>query len=123
MDAIKAFFDDPLVIPLYGLLAVAVIGMLLGIYRSIQQKTFDWTKLPGILDGTVLQKVIPLALLGIASFFMADAAKTGMQAAYAGLVATAYAAEIKSLIDKVTGSFIATTAQQDKGLAPMPDRS
>ena len=116
MDAIAQFLNDPLVVPLYGLLAVSVIGMLLGMYRAYQQGTFDWQKVPGILDSTVLQKIIPLALLGVASFFMADAAKTGMQAAYAGLVATAYAGEIKSLIEKVTGGFTATTSAQDKGI-------
>jgi hypothetical protein len=122
MDAVTQFLNDPLVAPLYGLLVVAVIGMLLGIYQSARQGAFDWKKLPGILDGTVLQKMIPLAALGIASFFVSDAAsKTGMQVAYGGLVAAAYAAEIKSLIEKVTGGFVATNTAQDKGLAPMPE--
>ena len=120
MDAIAQVLNDPLVVPLYGLLAVSVIGMLLGMYRAYQQGTFDWKKVPGLLDSTVLQKIIPLALLGVASFFMADAAKTGMQAAYAGLVATAYAGEIKSLIEKVTGGFTATTTAQDKGIVAPP---
>ena len=119
MDQIKLFINDPLVAPLYGLLIVAVLSMLLGVYRSIQQKAFDWAKLPGILDSTVLQKVIPLAALGITTFMVTDStAKAALTLAYAGGCATALAGEVADFISKATGGFVATTKAEDKQTNP-----
>jgi hypothetical protein len=113
---ITDFLNNPLVAPLYALLVVAIVDMLLGVYRSIQQGVFDWKKLPQILDSTVLQKVIPLAGLGVASYFVADGnLKTGLELAYITGASAALAAEVASLISKATGSFVATTVAQDKG--------
>jgi hypothetical protein len=118
MDEVTKFLNDPLVAPLYGLLVLSLIDMLLGIYRSIQTKTFDFQKLPGILDSTVLQKVIPLAALGIAAFFITDgAAKGALQAAYVAGTVAALASEVTSVIRKVTGDYVPSTLAQDKGLA------
>lgn len=116
MTQITDFLNNPLVAPLYALLVITMVDLLLGVYRSFQQGTFDWAKLPQILDSTVLQKVIPLAALGVASYFVTDnAAKTGLQAAYIAGAVAALAAEVASLITKVTGGYTATTKAQDKG--------
>lgn len=121
MTEITAFINDPLVAPLYALLVISIIDLLLAVYRSIQAKAFDWRKLPEILDSMVLSVVIPLAALGAASFFVTDpAAKTALQGAYVAGAAAALAAAVASLIKKVTGSYIATTMDQDKGLTPKP---
>lgn len=109
MDAIKLFLNDPLVAPLAGLLILSVVDFLLGIYRSIQGGVFDWEKLPAILDSTVLQKVIPLAALGVAAFFITDpTAKAALQVAYVGGCAAALASEVASMIQKITGGYTAT---------------
>lgn len=129
MEQISDFINDPLVAPIYGLLVIALLDMLLGIYRSIQDGAFDWQKLPQLLDSVVLQKIIPLAALGVAAFFVSDgAAKTALQAAYVAGAGAALAAEVASLIRKVTGSYQPTTLAQDKGLTPYvaptgPDRT
>ena len=121
MEQVIAFINDPMVAPLYGLLVTALLGMALGVYRSVQQGTFDLKKLPGVLDSTILQKIIPLAALGAASFFVAPGApKDALTVAYLTGCATAYAGEIAALIDKAKGTFIATTVAQDKGVAPLP---
>jgi hypothetical protein len=113
---ITDFLNNPLVAPLYALLVITIVDLLLGVYRSIQQGVFDWGKLPQILDSTVLQKVIPLAGLGIASYFVTDgAAKTALEAAYIAGAVAALAGEVATLIQKVTGSFVATNLAQDKG--------
>lgn len=115
------FLAGPLVAPLYGLLVVSALGMALGIYRSIQQDVFDPKKLPGILDSTVLRKIVPLAVLGIAAASTAAGpAQTGLLAAYTGATLTAYAAEVTALIEKVTGAFVATTKDQDTGIVKTP---
>lgn len=117
IEQIEKFINDPLVAPLYALLIVSFVDFLLAVYRSIQQQVFDWKKLPEILDSMVLKVVIPLAALGVASFFVTDAtAKTGLQAAYVAGCATALAGAVAALINKVTGSYTATTKEQDKGL-------
>lgn len=109
MDAVKEFLNDPLVAPLYGLLILTLVDFLLGIYRSVQQKVFDWQKLPAILDSAVLQKFIPLAALGVAAFFVTEpTAKTALQAAYIGGAGAALAAEVAAMIQKITGNYTAT---------------
>jgi uncharacterized membrane protein len=122
MEQIGQFINDPLVAPLYASLVISAIDFLLAIYRSIQQHVFDPRKLPEILDSMVLSVVIPLAALGVASFFVTDpTAKTALQAAYVAGAATALAGAVASLIRKVTGAYVATTKAQDKGV-PEPFR-
>jgi len=117
MQPIADFLNDPLVAPLYGLIVVALIDMGLGIYRSIQQRVFDFQKLPGILDATVLQKVIPLAALGIAAFFVTDGtAKSALEVAYAAGAVAALAAEVTAIIRKVAGNYAPTTLAQDRNM-------
>lgn len=119
MDQVATFLNDPLVAPLYALLVVALIDFLLGMYRAFQQGAFDWQKLPGVLDSTVLQKVVPLAALGAAAFLVTDpTAKTGLQAAYVIGCTTALAGEVASFIQKITGGFTATTKAQDRAAIP-----
>ena len=116
MEQIETFLNDPLVAPLYGLLIVTGLDFLLGVFRSIQQKVFDWQKLPEVLNSTVLEKVVPLAALGVASFFVTDStAQTGLQAAYVAGSAAALAGAVASFIQKIAGSYTATTKEQDRG--------
>ena len=116
MTQITDFLNNPLVAPLYALLVISLLDLLLGIYRSIQQGAFDWAKLPSVLDSMVLQKFIPLAVLGIASYFVTDGtAKTALEVAYIGGAGAALAGAFADLISKATGSFTATTVAQDKG--------
>lgn len=116
MQPIADFLNDPLVAPLYGVLVIALLDMLLGIYRAIQGRVFDWQKLPQMLDSVVLQKVIPLAALGVAAMFVTEgAARTALQAAYVAGAGAALAAETAALIKKVSGSYEPTTIAQDRG--------
>jgi len=109
MDQIHQFVNDPLVAPLWALLVISVVDFLLAVYRSVQQKVFDFRKLPEILDSMVLSIIIPLAALGAASFFVTEpAAQAGLQAAYIAGSAAALAAAIASLIKKVTGGYVAS---------------
>ncbi len=107
--ALGDFFGNPLVAGLWALLVLSLLDLLLGVYRSIQQGVFDWQKLPQILDTVVLQKVIPLAALGIASYLVADPTKTTLQAAYVAATAAALAGELAAFISKATGSYVATS--------------
>jgi hypothetical protein len=121
MDQIGQFINDPMVAPIYGVLVIALVDFALAIYRSIQSKVFDWAKLPQILDSIVLQKVIPLAALGVAAFFVTDpTAKTGLQAAYVALAVTVLAAEVGSIVSKVTGAYTASNIEMDRGLTKPP---
>lgn len=121
MEQIERFINDPLVAPIYALLVIGLLDFALAVYRSIQQKVFDWRKLPEILDSMVLSTIIPLAALGVASFFVTDpTAKGALTAAYVAGAATALAGAVASLIRKVTGGYTATTRDQDKGLAGPP---
>jgi hypothetical protein len=117
MDQIQTFLNDPLVAPLWALLVISVIDMGLGVYRSIQDRVFDFTKLPQILDSTVLQLVLPLAALGVASVFVTEpTAKTGLQAAYVAGAAAALAAAVTAIIRKVTGTYTPTTKAMDRSM-------
>jgi hypothetical protein len=121
MEQIHQFINDPLVAPLYALLVISVLDMLLGIYRSIQQHVFDWQKLPSLLDTTVLTKVIPLAALGAASFFVTDqTAGDALKVAYVGGAAAALAAEVAAFISKAAGSYVATPSKPVPAPAPAP---
>lgn len=102
-NAMDDFLHDPLVVPILSLFVVAGLNFLLAIYRSIQQGTFDWEKLPQILDTLVLKKVIPLMILGAAAFFVTDGtAGTAMTAAYMTGAVAALAAEVANLVKLVT---------------------
>jgi lysylphosphatidylglycerol synthetase-like protein (DUF2156 family) len=121
VDQIKLFINDPLVAPIWALLVISAVDFALAVYRSVQQHVFDFRKLPEILDALVLSVVIPLAALGVASFFVTDpTAKTALQAAYIAGAATALAGAVASLIRKVSGAYVATTKAMDKGMAPTP---
>jgi hypothetical protein len=109
MDQIHNFINDPLVVGVYGILVLSLVDFGLGVYRSIRERVFDWQKLPQILDSVVLQKVIPLAALGVAAFFVTDSnAHQALVLAYSGLSLTVLAAETQAIITKVTGSYQAT---------------
>lgn len=112
MDQVHQFINDPLVAPIYALLVISIVDFLLAVYRSIQQKVFDWRKLPEVLDSMVLSVVLPLAFLGAASFFVTDpTAKTGLQAAYVAGSAAALASAVAGLIKKITGSYTPTAKE------------
>lgn len=115
MDQITKFLNDPLVAPLYALLVISILDLLLAVYRSFQQGTFDWKKLPQLLDTMVLSTIIPLAALGVASFFVTVTPfHEGLQAVYLAGSAAALAAEVAAFVGKITGGYVATTKAQDK---------
>ena len=117
MDQIHQFLNDPLVAGLYTILIIGLLDTLLGIYRSIQQGVFDWSKLPSVVDSTILQKFIPLAALGIASFFVTDPnGKTALVTGYLSFSGIVLAGMLNDFIQKATGSFVATNTDQDRGL-------
>ena len=112
------FFNDPLVTALYGLAAVAVLNMVMGMYRASQQGSFDWQKVPGILRTAVLDKIVPLFLLGLSAVSVPEGpSKVALLAAYSGGALAAYTGEVAALIEKITGSFKATTVAEDKTAA------
>lgn len=120
MEQLNAFVNDPLVAPLLGVLVLGLADMALGVYQSIRQHAFDLAKLPGILDSTVLRKVVPLATLGIAGYFMADGpTRQALLIAYGGFSLSVLAAQAKAITDKVGGEYVATTLAQDRaGIVP-----
>ena len=112
-QAVSDFLQDPLVIPILSLMVVSALNFVLAIYRSLQNGSFDWHKLPQILDTLVLRKVVPLMILGAAAFFVTDsAAGTAMTAAYVTASGAALAAEVANLIK------LATTQSPDGGTPP-----
>jgi hypothetical protein len=119
MTQISDFLNNPLVAPLYAILVIGLLDVLLGVYRSVQQGVFDWNKLPGVLDATVLQKFVPLAILGVAYYFVTDPnAKTAMETAYAAGCVAALAAQVAAFIQKITGNYVASPATS--GADPLP---
>jgi hypothetical protein len=115
MQPVIDFLNNPVVVPIYGVLVLALADFLLGVYRTIQGGVFDWQKLPQVLDSVVLQKVVPLFVLGVAAWMVTDgAAKTALQAAYVALAAAVLAAEVQALIAKVTGSYKPSNVAMDR---------
>ena len=120
MSEVTEFFSNPWVVGIWGILVVALVDFALGVIQSIRAGAFDLKKLPQILDAVVLRKVIPLAGLGIAAYFVTEPTQQQvLLLAYAGLAATVLAAEVKAILEKVTGAYTPTTLAQDKGLVPI----
>lgn len=120
MQPLIDFLGNPLVAPLWGILVLALIDLALGVYRSVQQGQFDWAKLPQTLDSVVLARILPLAAMGVAAYLMTDPnTKAALIAAYGALSATVLAAQVKALLDKLTGTYTATDAKGSVLLTPM----
>jgi hypothetical protein len=103
-DVITQFFNDPLVIPIWGLGVLSVAVMLLTIWRAIEAGQFNVSRLPQLLDTMVLKKLVPLAVLGISAKLVTDGVVSdGLILAYTGGCATVLAAEVKDLVNAVTG--------------------
>ena len=118
MTPVADFLGNPLVAPLWGILVLALIDLALGVYRSVQQCQFDWAKLPQTLDSIVLSRIIPLAAMGLAAFLMTDpTTKAALASAYVALCAAVLAAQVKALIEKLTGAYTATDAKGSTTLA------
>lgn len=117
MDQVSEFINNPLVVGVYSILVLSLIDLALAIWRSIQDRVFDLQKLPQLLDTVVLRKVVPLAGLGVASYFVTEpSARSALSAAYTGLALTVVAAEVQAILTKITGSYTATNTEQDRGL-------
>ena len=120
MQPVIDFLANPLVAPRWGILVLALIDLALGVWRSVQQGQFDWQKLPKTLDSVVLQKIIPLAAMGVAAYLMTDpTTKAALTTAYVALAAAVLAAQVKALIDKITGNYAATDARGSVLLTPI----
>jgi hypothetical protein len=74
----------------------------LTVYRAWGAGTFDVTKLPKLLRTMVLDKFVPMSILGIAYFTVTDATtKNALLVAYGGAIVVAVAAEVRELIDAI----------------------
>jgi hypothetical protein len=123
MEQIQAFFNDPAIVGIWGVLVVALVDFGLGVYQSIRAGVFDWQKLPQVLDTVVLQKVIPLALLGIAAFFVTEPTqKQVLLLAYGGFALATLTALVNSLIKKVTGKEPPTNLAMDRNMVARSQR-
>jgi hypothetical protein len=99
VNQLTEFFNDPLVLGIYSLFVVSICCFLLAVYRSLGDGTFDVQKLPQILRTLVLDKMVPLIILGVATFAVTEpTAKTGLLAAYGGMWLLALGGEVKNLI-------------------------
>jgi hypothetical protein len=106
-DAITKFFNDPLVMAIWTLGVVAFAVFLLTVWRSwtAVPRQFDVHKLPQILTTMVLNKLVPLAIMGVAVKLVTDnATSTLLATAYLGGCAAVLGAELKDLITAVTGN-------------------
>jgi hypothetical protein len=71
LETVREFLGQPMVAPIYILIVLAVLNFVLKVFASLKPGwpgTFDWAILPQMLDTLVLRKVVPLLLLGIASY-------------------------------------------------------
>lgn len=107
MDAIKVFFNDPLVDAIWTLAIVSFAVFLLTVWRSwtAVPRQFDVTKLPQILRTMVLDKLVPLAIMGVSIKLVTDSATSQLlTVAYIGGCAAVLGAELKDFIAGVTGT-------------------
>lgn len=104
MDLFATFLNDPLVQPLWAVMVVAFATFLLTVYRALGAGNFDLSTLPKILNTLVVQKVLPLAILGVAAVSVSDpTTKDALTVAYLGGAVAAAAGEVKQLLDAVAG--------------------
>ena len=102
---IVQFLNDPIVMPLWALGILSLAVFVLTVWRAIEAEQFDLNKLPKLLDTLVLQKLVPLAVLGITTYAVTDpVTRDGLVIAYSAGVVAAGSAEVKQLIAAVTGT-------------------
>lgn len=98
-DWITRFVDDPMVAALLPVVVLSVATFALTVYRSLAAGTFDWSRLPRILDTLVLRRVVPLAILGIAAVMQpAGAVSAALTTAYLAGAAAAAVSELAQLL-------------------------
>jgi hypothetical protein len=101
---ISQLLNDPLIAPLWAFALLSLAVFVLTIWRSIEASQFDVNKLPKLLDTLVLQKLVPLAILGVAAKTVSDATVgDALVVAYIAGIVAAGAAEVRQLIDAVKG--------------------
>jgi hypothetical protein len=102
---ISQLLNDPLVTPLWAFALLSLAVFVLTVWRSIEAGQFDLNKLPRLLDSLVLQKLVPLAVLGIAAKVVSDPTTSdALVVAYLAGVVAAAAAEVKQLLAALTGT-------------------
>lgn len=108
LEGLNEFLADPLVAPMILLLILVIVNFVLKVYASLRPGwpgSFSWDKLPQFLRTAVLDKVVPLMVLGAAAFMLPDIPIAGIDVdvsflvttMYLGGVAAAILAEIASL--------------------------
>lgn len=108
MEQVNEFLANPMVAPLWLFIILAVLNFALKVFASAKPGwpgNFDWGKLPQVLDTMVLRKVIPLAALGIATYFAPTVSvagidfnvSTALSAMYLGGCAVAILGELGTL--------------------------
>lgn len=63
-EALRTWIRDPVIAPLFVILALGVAILALTVFRAIGSGTFDITRLPRFLFDYVLAEFVPLAVLG-----------------------------------------------------------
>lgn len=104
--AIEQFLHDPIVLGLWSLAIVSLAVFALTVWRSLSSDppTFDASRLPRILTTLVLNKLVPLAVIGVTAALVTDeATKSALTVAYGGAWLLAMTAETKQLVDAVRG--------------------
>jgi hypothetical protein len=105
--AIEQFLHDPIVLGLWSLAVVSVAVFVLTVWRSIASDppTFDPRKLPRIVTTLVLNRLVPLAVIGVTAYMVTDeTTKAALTLAYGGAWLLAIGSEAKELIDAVRGT-------------------
>ena len=111
-DWLVTFLADPMVSALAVVAVLSLATFVLTIYRSLSAGTFDWSKLPRIIDTLVLRRLVPLGILGITAFLAPSGiVHDGVLAAYVGGAAATGASEL--------AQFLALL--RDSGIEGIPD--
>lgn len=114
VDSVQEFLSQPLVAPLYILIVLTVLNFVLKVFASTKEGwpgQFQWAELPRILRTAVVDKVFPLALLGVASYLAPKVSVAGvevdvstmLQATYLGGCAIAILAELATIREAFPG--------------------
>lgn len=99
----KVLFDTTIWYPIFGLLALILADTLLGVFKSLKEKTFKWDKLADWLSKIGIQ-VSGIVVLGVICVF-----QKGVWVVYGPAIATLSVVLIANIVSKI-GSFVSSGA-------------
>lgn len=111
MEALKQFFNDPAGIAALGMLGLAALDTIMGIWAALKDGSFQLSAVAAVLAKHVQGRVIPVTILLAGGYFL------GVPALVAGgaAAATAYTAEtIGSLLESIGQATGSTTVAPDE---------